>query len=166
MVANSKDIAIEFAQASKKKNVEQLITLLSKNGLFQIQDKKFETVIVKRQRFLTWYEGKLRSVKINSIRYDQCTSCVKGQPVILFNNGKFPRTVKDSSEACMTGLALKIEKDKISEIAFCFNFLKYENKYVFQVTGEKIKKYIDEDNLSQEEAIATALGEEKKEFDF
>jgi len=41
--------------------------------------------------------------------------------------------------------------------------LKTENKGVFKVTGEKIRKYI-EGGLSQEEAVAKGVEDQSKEF--
>jgi len=161
----SKDIASKFALASKNRDLELLKRLLSKDGSFHILDSALDTIEVPREEFLAWYKEKLATIPIESIDYDQCLLCLFGKPVVLFNNGNFPRQAKNSSERRKTGLALNIKSKKIFEIAFCYTFLKTENKFVFEVTGEKIKKYI-EDGLSQEEAIAKGVADESNEFKF
>ena len=159
----TKDIAAEFVFASKKKDLALLKSLLSEDGVFEIQNKKLEIVEGNKKQFLKWYESKLAKAEIESNEYDQCLLCLFGKQVILFNNGKFPRAVKDSSERAKTGLALEIKDYKIDHIRFCFTFLKAENKNVFQATGEKIGKYI-EDGLPRKEAIAKGIEDESKEF--
>lgn len=155
----SKDIATKFAEASKNRDLESLARLLRKDGAFHIEDSTLNTIEVKKEEFLKWYKSKLESAIIEGIDYDQCLMCLIGKPVVLFNNGKFPRQAKDSSERTKTGLALNILGNKIFEIAFCYTFLKTENKYVFEVTGERIKKYI-EDGLSEDEAIAKGMADD------
>lgn len=152
----SKDIAAKFAEASKNRDLQALTRLLRNNGAFHIEDSTLSTIEVKKEEFLKWYKCKLETVTIESIEYDQCLMCLIGKPVVLFNNGKFPRQANDSSERTKTGLALNILGNKIFEIAFCYTFLKTENKYVFEVTGEKIKKYMEE-GLSEDEAIAKGI---------
>jgi len=159
----SKEIATKFALASKNCDLELLNNLLSKDGAFHIQDTLLETIEVSKDEFLRWYKEKLDAVPIESIDYDQCLHCYLGKPVVLFNNGKFPRQVQDSSERTKTGLALNISGNKIIEIAFCYTFLKMENKYVYQATGDRIKKFI-EDGLKQKNAITKGIADQSKEF--
>jgi hypothetical protein len=161
--SKSKEIATKFALASKNSDIVLLKRLLSKDGSFHIQDPSLETIEVSRDEFLRWYKEKLDTVTIESIDYDQCLHCYLGKPVVLFNNGKFPRQVQDSSERTKTGLALNISGNKILEIAFCYTFLNMENKYVYQATGDRIKKYI-EDGLKQKKAIAKGIADQSKEF--
>ena len=75
------------------------------------------------------------------IDYDNCIHCSIGNPVVLFNNGLFPRDIKDVSERSKTGLMLRIEHNKIIEIKFCYAFAVTENKYVFDCKMAKIKEY-------------------------
>jgi len=81
----------------------------------------------------------------------------------LIQQRKISRQTKDSSERTKSGLALNITCNKIIEFAFCYTFLKTENKGVFEVTGGKIRKYI-EGGLSQEEAVAKGVEDQSREF--
>ena len=157
------DITLEFALASKNKNIELLKALLSEDGTFHIQDQDRNTIKVGREDFLKWYKEKLDITTIESIEYDQCLFCLLGSPVVLFNNGKFPRLVKDCGERTKTGLALNIRDNKIAEMGFCYSLLKTENKPIFEATFEKIAKYI-EAGIPKNEAITKGRADESKEF--
>lgn len=106
---------------------------------------------------MNWYKHKLENTTITDIDYDQCLHCSIGNPVVLFNHGKFPREEKDYSARSKTGLMLNIKDNKIAEIKFYFVFLKTENKCCFEVDGEKIKAYIEQ-GLSIDEAIQKVTG--------
>jgi hypothetical protein len=159
----TKDIAVEFALASKNNDIELLKTLLSKDGTFHIQNQVLNTIEVGREEFLRWYKEKLDTTNIESIEYDQCLFCLLGNPVVLFNNGRFPRQVKDCGERTKTGLALKIRDNKIAEMAFCYSLLKIENKPIFEGTFKRIAKY-EKAGMPRKEAIARGRAEEAKEF--
>ncbi len=157
------DITLQFALASKNKDIELLMALLSEDGSFHIQNSSRETIEVRKEEFLRWYKEKLEATTIESIEYDQCLFCLLGSPVVLFNNGKFPRLVKDCGERTKTGLALNIKDNKIAELGFCYSLLKTENKPIFEATFKKIAKYI-EAGVPKKEAIAKGRTEESKEF--
>jgi len=156
------DIVNEFALATQNKDIKVLKNLLYQGGEFEIENESDFSVrlIVTKQKFLKWYKTKLENIDITEINYDQCLHCSIGNPVVLFNQGKFPREEKDSSARSKTGLMLNIKDTKITEIRFCFVFLKTENKCGFEVDGEKIRALIAQ-GLSIDEAIykVTGLGE-------
>ena len=86
----TKNLAKEFALATKRKDIKVVGSLLSSKGSFHIQDEKFEIIEVGKQEFITWYGAKLESTTITDIAYDQCLFCSIGNTVILLNKGKFP----------------------------------------------------------------------------
>ena len=148
------DVAAEFAISTQNKDVKFLKHLLHEDGTFETENEKdpLDRPQVNRQKFLTWYKRKLENTTITDIDYDQCLHCSIGNPVVLFNLGKFPREEKDYSARSKTGLMLNIKDNKIKEIKFCFVFLKADNKCGFEVDGEKVKAYIAQ-GLSIDEAI-------------
>lgn len=159
----TEDIAVEFANASQNKDITLLSGLLADDGDFQIQNEELDFEDADKLKFLEWYKSKLAATPIETIEYDQCINCLFGKPVVLFNNGKFPRRIKDGSERTKTGIALEVKDYKIARLNFCFVFLKTENKHVFEATGEKVKKYIAA-GMPNKTAIAKAIREETKEF--
>ena len=52
---------------------------------------------------------------------------------------------------------LNIKGNKITEIQFCFAFLKTENKYLYECKGEEIKKLTDR-GFPLDDAIQAVLG--------
>ena len=160
---HSKDLVAEFVLASKNKDLKSLKRILSKDGEFHIQDSSFNVIAVSKPEFLEWYKERLYASAIESVDYDQCIFCLIGSPVVLFNNGKFPRPLRDNTEVSKTGLMFNIVGSKIYEISFCYRFLATENKHIYEITGDRIRKYM-EDGLSTEEAVDRGEADELKEF--
>lgn len=157
-----KEIIAKFIFALETFNIELLTNLLYENGKYEIQDLQLETIESNKQSFLNWIEEKLKQTKINTITHDQCLHCKIGNPVVILNNGKFPRNIKDSSERSKTGLMLEIENEKISQIKFCYTFTKTENRYQFECEGTQLKKYMEQ-GLTFEEAYKKTFNANKLE---
>jgi hypothetical protein len=134
-----KDLIEEFSKATIEKDFTAIEKLLDEQGVFEIQDNKQELIEVSKEEFLIWYENKLQDVTISEHHYDQCIGCSFGQQVVLFNDGAFPRIQKDTSDRSKTGFMIDSKDEKIIKIAFCFVFLKTENKYIFECIGNIIK---------------------------
>lgn len=132
LLIKTKDISIEFANAVMLKEINLIENLLSDTGSFNIQDFELETQDANKEQFIKWFVQKLESATIDKVAFDQCLHCIIGNKVILFNDGKFPRVIKDVSERSKTGLMLEIEEDKIVGINFCYVFAKTENLYQFE----------------------------------
>ena len=144
LLIKTKDISIEFANAIKLKDIKLIEYLLSDTGTFAIQDFELETIEASKEQFIKWFSQKLERVTIYKVDFDQCLHCMIGNKVVLFNEGKFPRAIKDVSERSKTGLMLEIEANKISSISFCYVFAKTENLYQFECNQIKI---IDKNQL-------------------
>jgi len=137
----TQNIAVEFALASKNKDLPHLESLLSENGTYDIQTADLETLEVSKQEFIEWYGMKLQETEITSIVYDRCLHCFIGNRVVLFNDGQFPRSIKDCSERSKTGIMLDIQDGLISTLKFCYLFAKADNPYVVECQLAKIKEY-------------------------
>lgn len=126
------DLTKEFAETTKLKDYLKIEELLHDKGEFEIQTSRNNTIEVDKIRFLKWYKTKLKKTEITEVIFDQCMHCHIGSTVVIFNDGQFPRTLKDSSERSKTGLMVKTEEGKISFLKFCFVFVKTENKYAYE----------------------------------
>jgi hypothetical protein len=162
-LTQTQNIAVEFALASERKDLEHLESLLSENGTFDIQTADLETLEVGKHKFIEWYGIKLQETEITSIAYDRCLHCFIGNRVVLFNDGQFPRTVKDSSERSKTGIMLDIQDGLISTLKFCYLFAVADNKYVFECRIDRIKEY-QNIGLSFNDAFKEVLGVYPPEF--
>ena len=137
----TQNIAVEFALASERKDINHLESLLYENGTFDIQLANLETQELGKHEFIKWYEMKLQETEITSIAYDRCLHCFIGNRVVLFNDGQFPRSIKDCSERSKTGIMLDIQDGLISTLKFCYLFAEADNPYVIECQLAKIKEY-------------------------
>ncbi len=137
----TKNIVIEFAKATKRKDVEFIESLLSDEGEFHMQDKDLKRIEVGKKEFMDWYRIRVENAQITHISYDQCIFCSIGKPVVLFNDGNFPRIIENRFERSKTGLMLNVIDGKISQIAFCTLFANTENKYVYECLKSVFDSY-------------------------
>ena len=159
----TQNIAVEFALASERKDLHHLECLLSENGTFDIQTVDLETLEVGKYEFIKWYEMKLQETEITCAAYDRCLHCFIGNQVVLFNDGQFPRIIKDCSERSKTGIMLDIQNGLISTLKFCYLFAVTDNKFVFECRIDRIKEYQSQ-GMSYKEAYNEAIGNYPPEF--
>jgi hypothetical protein len=154
---NVKDNTVEllkvFISASQRADIFAIEDLLSKDGVFEIEDENLELVDTNKEYFLKWYKNKLEETPINEVDTDQCIGCSFGKQVVIFNKGTFPRVPHSFTDKTKSGIMLDSSNGQISKLQFCFSFLKMENKAVCECVGEDYVKYIKE-GFSEEEAIA------------
>lgn len=162
-LTKTQDISIEFALASERKDLHHLQNLLSEDGTFDIQLADLETQEVGKHEFIKWYGMKLQETEITSIAYDRCLFCFIGNRVVLFNDGQFPRIVKDDSERSKTGIMLDIQDGLISTLKFCYLFAVVDNKFVFECRIDRIKEFQGQ-GMSYQEAFKEVLGIYPQEF--
>ena len=137
----TKDIIAILKKAFLENKLEVLEDLLDENGSFDVQDQQLDCDTANKSDFIQWIGEIASSQKVESVELDQCLYCEIGNPVLIINNGKFPRKVKESSERSKTGLMISEEDGKIKEIKFCFVFAKTDNPYQFEC--DLRKKYGD-----------------------
>lgn len=163
----STDIEIieKFKDCLSRKNFIELEILLADHTNYDIQNNKKETKCVGKYEFIEWIKNQSSSINIESIEMDQCLFCKVGNPVLLFNDGTFPRELKNHGEYAKTGLMLEFENNLISGITFCYTFLKNENKTMFQTNLDKIKE-LESKGMTDKEAFKAVLGFDLIDLDF
>lgn len=139
-----KEIVRLFSQAVRDKELEVISSLLSPDGVFDTQDRELATVQADRDTYLAWFSSLLKKAVIHSVDYDTCIHCRMGNPVVLFNDGQFPRRIKDDSEKAMTGLMLEIDNGLITGISFCYSFAHRENCYQFERYGPLVDDLVSQ----------------------
>jgi hypothetical protein len=154
-----------FVSASLSTDILAIEYLLAEEGVFQIEDVNLELVDTAKIDFLQWYGSKLQETKINEVIYDQCIGCSFGKNILLFNNGKFPREPQDFADTTKAGLMINTFEGKITQIMFCFSFLKTENRAVFECVGDELVKYIKA-GFSEEEAVAMYDANPESEYSY
>lgn len=143
---DQKTIAEELAEAIASFNIIKVGNLLSENGEYSTLNEKNETVYANKSIFITWLGNLYNDYKaINNISdkleytLDKCSYCRIGNPVIIFENGKFPINMKEPWEMEKCGLMLQFEDNLISGITFCYYFLTAENPYNYEGKCSRIE---------------------------
>lgn len=137
--SDQKTIVIELAEAIATFNITKVADLLSENGEYHIQDEKDEIILSNKVNFLKWLGDCIDEflfvnedrTKLNYI-IDQCLHCRIGNPVIIFENGRFPVFTRDLSQREKCGLMLEFKCNLVSDISLCFLFLKTDNPFLFE----------------------------------
>ena len=140
-------ITLELANAIAAFNIAKVAELLSDHGEYHVQNEEEEIITSNKDGFIKWLSKRLDEFKTvnedrTQLKYsiDKCSYCRIGNPVIIFENGKFPvfTTKKWEREKC--GLMLEFDGNIISDISFCFLFLTTDNQYLFE---KKCKRHLD-----------------------
>ncbi len=147
-----------FADAVIKKDLISIGSLLHPDGRFEIVHEDLIIPDTDKDTFMEWFADKLKGSNIQSVVFDTCILCLTGNPVLIFNDGQFPWKVTNFAARSKSGLALELRDDKFSMIKFCYVFLKNENKYNFECTGQKIK-HLMKTGSSFEEAYKIVMNE-------
>jgi hypothetical protein len=136
---DQKIIVNALAEAIATFNITKVADLLSENGDYQIQDDKEERIGANKSDFLKWLSDCIDEfLFVNEDRtkleytIDQCLYCRIGNPVIIFENGRFPVFSRDLGDREKCGLMLEFKDNLVSDISFCFMFVKTDNPYLFE----------------------------------
>ena len=155
----------DLVNAITNKDFNSMSHLLHDNGEFEIQDDSFETIVVQKSEFLSWFFAALSITEIVSIVQDQCLNCKFGNPVLLINEGHFPKRISSPADPIYTGLMYEIEEGKITRISFCYSFIGKENISQFQININKIME-LEKRGVSKEDAFFQVLGYNYNKNDF
>ena len=155
----------DFVLASKNADIVSIEVLLDNNGVFEIEVLNKKIVVANKQDFLNWYESKLLETKIEDVEFDQCIGCSFGNHVVIFNKGTFPRRPQEFTGSTKAGIMFTISEGMISKTQLCINFLKTENRTVFQCVGDEVAKNIKA-GYSDAEAVAMYDANPNSEFSY
>ena len=132
-------ITTELANAVASFDIGKINELLSDDGEYCIQDEKDKTVLANKASFINWLSNCFddflsANVDCERLNYivDRCSYCRIGNPVIIFENGKFPVFTRNSWEREKCGLMLEFKDNLVSNISFCYLFLTTDNFYHFE----------------------------------
>jgi hypothetical protein len=128
-----------FAEAITTFDKTKVADLLSENGEYQIQNEKEERIEANKPDFLKWLSDCIDEfLFVNGDRtrleysIDQCLYCRIGNPVILFENGRSPVFSRGMGDREKFGLMLEFKDNLVSDISFCYLFMKTDNPYLFE----------------------------------
>jgi hypothetical protein len=127
-----KELTRRLADSISNGDINQVHKLLDDEGEFTICDPNYELMTTDKYGFLNWIKPFLMERNLNSenkmdYTIDRCLFCKIGNPVILFEDGKFPIKTKEPWQREKLGFMLEFEGEKISRISICGVFLYADN---------------------------------------
>jgi hypothetical protein len=134
-----KSIIAELAVAISSFNIGGVANLLSEDGKFAVQNENYEILITGKDEFLQWlnkcysrfvYTDKFRNTL--SFTIIQCLHRVTGNPIIVFEQGRFPVFSDEQAKNEQSGLVIISNEHKIIAIELCFLVMKTENPYIYE----------------------------------
>jgi hypothetical protein len=136
---NNRTIAAELAEAISSFDIPGVTNLLSENGEFAVQNERYEIVISGKDEFIAWLSSCYRTVPFKglfrkrlSFTVVQCMHCLTGNPIIIFESGRFPVFSGSQSKNEQSGLVIKSVDNKITGIELCFLVMKTENPFIYE----------------------------------
>ena len=136
---DQKIIATELANAIASFDISKVADLLKEDGEYSIQDEKEEIIFANKANFLKWLSCRFDEFLFlnedrSQLNYDidKCSYCRIGNPVLIFENGRFPVFSRKPWEREKCGLMLEFRNNLVSDISFCWLFLTTENPYLFE----------------------------------
>jgi hypothetical protein len=134
-----KELVEKFVSAISSLNISSLDSILIDGGEFHFVNSEDETEIGSKDQFISWMQTECSSYSKYveegaelEYQLDQCLHCKIGAVVVLFEDGLFPVTLTGRFEKQKTGFMLEFKDNGISDITFCYTFLRTENKYRFE----------------------------------
>ena len=126
---DQKIIALKLAEAIASFNIDKVADLLKEDGEYSIQDEKEEIVFANKTNFLKWLSSCFDEfLLVNEDRselnhiIDKCSYCRIGNPVLIFENGRFPVMSRNPWESSKCGLMLEFRDNLVSDISFLLYF--------------------------------------------
>ena len=98
-----------------------------------------EIVISGKDEFLSWLSGCYSKLAFGgrfrrrlSFKIIQCLHCVTGNPIIVFEKGRFPVFSGNSEKNEQNGLVIKSDENKVTGIELCLLVMKIENPFIYE----------------------------------
>jgi hypothetical protein len=134
-----RSIIAELAEAISSFNIGGVAILLSDDGNYSVPDENFKIVISGKDEFLSWLSGcygKLlfagmfrRRLSFNIV---QSLHCVTGNPIIVFEKGRFPVFSSTRQKNEQSGLVIKSDENMITGIELCLLVMKLEKPFIYE----------------------------------
>lgn len=134
-----KTIIAELADAISSFNLAAVENLLSEDGKFAVQNENYEIIISGKDEFLCWLTGcydKSGSVARLSKRLTftiiQSMHRLTGNPIIVFEEGRFPVFSMNQTENEQSGLVVISDETTITGIELCLLVMKTESPFIYE----------------------------------
>jgi hypothetical protein len=139
MKKDDKSVVSDLAEAISSLDISKITRLLSDTGNFSVQDENYRIFLSDKDKFLDWLHAsygrfitsekahrKLRFIIVQNMHKPTV------DPIILFEDGRFPLLSLNQVREEKSGLLIKSENHKITGINFCFLVMKTESPFIYE----------------------------------
>ena len=134
-----KNIISELADAISSFNIAAVECLLSEDGKFAVQDENYVIKISGKDDFLQWLSECYRKSgtadnlrKKLGITIIQSMHRMTGNPILVFEEGRFPVFSANQTKNEQSGLVIISDEIAITGIEFCFLVMKTESPFIYE----------------------------------
>lgn len=131
-------ITTELAEAIAFLDISKVAGLLAESGEYWIKNENNEIVRTNKADFLKWLSDcfcKFIFTRKSRTRLDynilHCLHCRTGNPIIIFEDGKFPIT-RNPGQKEAGGLVIQLGDNKVTGITLCYLILKTEDPFLYE----------------------------------
>jgi hypothetical protein len=136
---NDKSVITDLAEAISSLDISEIANLLSDDGNYVVQDENYQVFRSDKVKFIDWLNGCYRRFlsadkASRRLRFTivQNMHNPTVNPIILFEDGKFPVLSVNQLREEKSGLLIKCEDNKITGIDFCFLVMKTESPFIYE----------------------------------
>ncbi len=135
----NKSVTTALAEAIASFDIREVENLLADGGEFAMQNTAYITTISGKKEFVSWlgicrkklpFMRRLR--KKMSFNIVQSLHHVAGNPIIIFEDGRFPVFSASQKKNEHSGLIVRSENNKITGIDLCLLILKTEAPFIYE----------------------------------
>ena len=134
-----KNIIAELADAISSFNIASVEFLLSEDGKFAVQDENYEIIISGKDDFLHWLSRCYRKSGSGSkLRKNLSYTIIQsmhrrtGNPILVFEEGRFPVFAVNQAKNEQSGLVVISNEILITGIELCFLVMKTESPFIYE----------------------------------
>jgi hypothetical protein len=136
---SKKTIIADLAEAISSFNIDGVAILLSDDGNYAVQDNNHKIVISGKVEFLNWLRGCYGSLLFGgrfrrrlSFKIVQSLHCVTGNPIIVFEKGRFPVFYGNREKNAQNGLVIKYDENNVTGIELCLLVMKIDKPCIYE----------------------------------
>lgn len=129
----------ELAEAISSFDISRISDLLSDSGIYSTRDEYDKVILSDKKTFIEWLNGNyhtfLRTVRHSqrlTFNIVQSMHSIKGDPVIIFEDGRFPVFGLNHTENAKIGMVIISGSDHITRIEFCLLIMKTEFPFIYE----------------------------------
>jgi hypothetical protein len=134
-----KSIISELAEAIASFNIEGVALHLSYDGNYAVMDENHKIAVSGKDEFIHWLRGCYGNLLFGgrfrrrlSFNIVKSMHYVTGNPIIVFEKGRFPVFPGNMEKNSQIGFMIKSDDTMVTGIELCLLVIKIENPFIYE----------------------------------